>query len=349
MKKLLFLCATVLLVVTNAAQAANFNDHGNDRDHDNKALVVTMSNDASANQLLVYDTAGNLVQTVPTQGAGGVSGNAGGVMNQGDIVAAINFNSQSVSLFKQNGKSFSFVKQFSTASKPVSVAFGNGHLYVLGSTSVESHKMHGSNVDSAADGTATLALSDGSSAQVGVLDHELLISEKGPISGTNNNGIIETVKLNAGAASGIATTVANMPASALAPFGLVTRGNTGYVTIAHSDLVGVVKNDTLVSTTPSDTQHAPCWLALTDDYIYSSNSPSMSISIYKVTGNNLVQTVPVAASLANKPTDIVSTQKLVAVIDDTNLSIFAIGNKGGLTLLKSIATGIVTNGVAIIE
>ena len=42
------------------------------------AVVVTASN-AAQNQLLVYDTNARLLQTVSTQGQGGVSGNAGGI------------------------------------------------------------------------------------------------------------------------------------------------------------------------------------------------------------------------------------------------------------------------------
>ncbi|MGD0049656.1 MAG: hypothetical protein ABSE42_21900, partial [Bryobacteraceae bacterium] len=53
-------------------------------DHD--ALVVTASN-ATENQLLVYSTGGQLVQTVSTQGKGGVSGNAGGIETNGSLVA----------------------------------------------------------------------------------------------------------------------------------------------------------------------------------------------------------------------------------------------------------------------
>ena len=41
-------------------------------------LVVTTSNTAQ-NQLLVYDTSDNLVQTLSARGQGGVSGNSGGV------------------------------------------------------------------------------------------------------------------------------------------------------------------------------------------------------------------------------------------------------------------------------
>jgi hypothetical protein len=42
-------------------------------------LVVTSSNSPLGNHLLVYDSSGALIQTAPTNGLGGVSGNAGGV------------------------------------------------------------------------------------------------------------------------------------------------------------------------------------------------------------------------------------------------------------------------------
>jgi len=45
-------------------------------DRDDRTVIVTSSN-AAANQLLVFDTEGALIQTVSTQGQGGVGGNAG--------------------------------------------------------------------------------------------------------------------------------------------------------------------------------------------------------------------------------------------------------------------------------
>src|SRR5258708_35337073 len=54
-----------------------------------KTLVVTSSN-AAANELLVFDTGGTLVQNVATQGAGGVSANAGGNATAQDPPARVN-------------------------------------------------------------------------------------------------------------------------------------------------------------------------------------------------------------------------------------------------------------------
>ncbi len=330
-KRILAFSIILLIMAVTTVQAAN----------NQSTLVVTASNDPVANQLMVYDTSGNLIQTVPTGGAGGVSGNAGGVMVQGDTVAVVNFGSQSVSIFSRSGDDFSLVEDFSTISQPVSVAFGDGHLYVLGLTSVESHKMQGSDIDPVADGSASLVKADGSAAQVGVIGSQLLITEK--------SNTVETVDLNGGVASGSATAV-TIPAGSNTPFGLTTRGDNGYVTIAHSDEVGVVKNGILTDLISSGTQHAPCWLALSGSYLYSSNSPSRSVSLYKATGNHIALAVPVAATFAGGPTDIAASNKLIAVIDgSSHLSLFTIGSDGSLTLLTSIDTVIVTNGVAIVE
>ena len=136
-------------------------------------LVVTSSNVASANSLLVFDSTGALVQTIPTGGQGGVSGNAGGVAAAGRLVAVVNFGSQSVSLFELTNDAFVLTDTVNTISKPVSVAFGHGHLYVLGTTSVESHQLHGHDIEAASDGSTALLRADESAAQVGVVGDQL--------------------------------------------------------------------------------------------------------------------------------------------------------------------------------
>src|ERR1700686_3271511 len=75
-----------LIGVASAVQAAD-------------PFVVTASN-ATANQLLVYSPSGKLLQTLSTQGAGGATGNAGGVQTSGGLVAVVNFGSHSVSIFQ---------------------------------------------------------------------------------------------------------------------------------------------------------------------------------------------------------------------------------------------------------
>ncbi|MGA7416005.1 MAG: hypothetical protein WBW33_36375 [Bryobacteraceae bacterium] len=337
MKILAFLSVSFLLVVSAAAIAA---------DTDEKPLVVTSSN-ASPNQLLVYDTSGNLIQTVSTQGRGGVSGNAGGIEARESLVAVVNFGSNSVSIFERRHNSFELKQLVSTSSSPVSVAFGNGHLYILGTTGVESHAMDENHVNSNADGFAPLLKADGSAAQVGVVDNQLIVTEK--------SNTVETVNLlTDGTVSGLPTLVKNIPANVNTPFGLVTRGSDAYVTIAHANEISLVRDDSVLTVTGSGTQSAPCWLTLVGPFLFSSNSPSQSVSRYAVYGQKIVQDAAVAASLNGDPTDIASGKHFVAVIDGrgsvSHLSIFSVDEEGNLTLLQPAATiNGAANGVAIVQ
>jgi hypothetical protein len=315
-------------------------------DTDQNPLVVTASN-AAKNQLLVYNSGGKLIQTVPTQGQGGVGGNAGGIEAKGSLVAVVNFGSQSVSMFERGDNGFQMKQLVPTVSSPVSVAFGADHLYILGTTKVESHRMYGTNVNSNPDGVVTLLKADGSSAQVGVVENQLIITEK--------SNMIETVNLLPdGAVSGVPTLVQNIPANVNAPFGLITRGNNAYVTIAHADEISLVRNGKVLTVTGSGTQHAPCWLTLVGPFLFSSNSPSMTVSRYAVYGQKIVQDAAVAAQFNGAPTDIAYGAGLVAVIDGngplSHLSIFSVDEDGNLTLLQSPATiNSAANGVAVVR
>src|SRR5215467_15960642 len=58
-------------------------------------LVITMTNDSTANKIVVLDAATrSVVQTLSTNGKGGVSGNARGVKQYRDeLLAAVNYGS----------------------------------------------------------------------------------------------------------------------------------------------------------------------------------------------------------------------------------------------------------------
>jgi hypothetical protein len=310
-----------------------------------KTVVVTASN-TTANQLLVYDTSDKLIQTVATGGQGGASGNAGGIASWNDMLAVVNFGSQNVSVFERSATGFHLKQLIPAGSNPLSVAFGHGHLYVLGATHVESHAISESGVDSNSDGSVLLVLADGSAAQVGVIETQLIISEK--------NNVIESVNLNAdGAVVGNAATVANIPSNVNAPFGMATRGNDAYVTIAHADEISLVRNDTVVTITPSVTQHAPCWVALDGPFLFSSNSPSHTVSRYLVYGSKIIQQVAVAATLNGSPTDIAHRAGHLAVIDGagtvSHLSIFNVDGDGNLSLKGAVTINSAANGVAIVS
>src|SRR4029450_10318896 len=121
-------------------------------DHRAATLAVIMTNDPVSNQIKVYDVGANvLLQTLSTHGMGGVGGNARGVKQyNGEIVAVVNNGSNSLK----------FDKLVTTTSLPVSVDFGNDHMYVAGATTVDSFVLHGNNV-AWMDGTTSLELVSG--------------------------------------------------------------------------------------------------------------------------------------------------------------------------------------------
>lgn len=332
-KSILPALATLLLGATATLQAQT-----------SKPLVVTATN-AAENQLLVYSADGTLLQTLSTEGKGGASGNAGGIEAMNGLVAAVNYGSQSVSIFERCEDGLKLSQVVSTATSPLSVAFGKEHLYVLGTTTIESHPIYGREVGNKADGVATLLKADGSAAQVGVLPGQLIISEK--------SNVIETFELSDGAVTGLPTLVSNIPSNVNAPFGLVTRGQDAYVTIAHANEISLVRHDEVLTVTGSGTQSAPCWLTLVGPFLFSSNSPSMSVSRYVVFGDNIIQDAAVAASLNGDPTDISSGDGLVAVIDSngtvSHLSIFKDDFEGNLTLKIANTINATINGVAVVE
>ncbi|HLJ77128.1 MAG TPA: hypothetical protein VKT75_06930 [Acidobacteriaceae bacterium] len=311
---------------------------------DSKNLIVTASN-TSPNNVLVYDTSGRLLDTIATGGNGGVSGNAGGIATAGNRVAVVNFASQNISVLRRTDAGLHLDQVIPAASSPVSVAFGHGHLYILGTTTIESHPTDHYAVAPGADGLATLLKADGSAAQVGVLENQLIATEK--------SNTIETVNLAGdGAVSGAPSLVSNIPSNVNAPFGLITRDNQAYVTIAHANEISLVRHDSVITTTGSGTQSAPCWLALDGPWLFSANSPSMSLSRYLVYGSQIVQVVPVAASFNGAPTDIAYRSGWLAAIDGSgavsHLSIFRVDWDGNLIRQSQAIINAPANGVVVI-
>lgn len=315
---------------------------------DAHTLVVTASNTVN-NQLMIYDTNGALLRQIPTEGQGGVGGNAGGIAQNHDRLAVVNFGSGTVTVFAKDREhaTLDFEQLISTLSSPVSVVFGHDHLYILTATHVESHRIDRNGVRTTADGAAALLVGDGSAAQVGTLENQLIFSEK--------SNAIETVNLNGrGAIAGTAALVANIPSNVNAPFGLATRGNDAYVTIAHADEISLVRHDTVLTVTGSGTQHAPCWVALDGPFLFSANSPSRTVSRYAVYGERIVQDAAIVTTFNGNPTDITYRAGLASVIDGdgtiSHVSVFKVDGNGNFSL-KGVATinSAATNGIAIVR
>ena len=338
MKTIVFTTAAVL-IAAGATSAA-------DR---HRPVIVTASN-AVQNELLVFDTGGVLLESVSTLGQGGASANAGGIATANELLAVVNFGSLTVSVFSREDAGFELRQVVPARSNPVSVAFGQDHLYVLGTTTVESHRIGQDGIEDAPDGVATLQAADGSAAQVGVVGDQLLLTEK--------SGHIQSVRLRAGAVTGTPLAVQLPQGASDTPFGFATRGSYAYVTVAASDAVAVVKDatvtDVAVTGTPGGQgQHSPCWAALAGPYLFTTNSPSHSISRLIVGGRHIALDEPVAAQTGGAPIDVAAAGDLLVVVESnggglSHLTQFRLDEDGNLTQAVTTAIASSANGVAIV-
>ena len=130
--------------------------------------------------------------------------------------------------------------------------------------------------------------------------------------------------LRAERSSGIPTLVAGVPSdaneavNANEPFGLVTRGNNAYVTIAHDNEIALVRREAIINAILSVPQNAPCWATLTGPFLYTSNTASRNLSRYAVYGQKIVLDDAIAATFTGNPTDNASGAGLVAAIDSVS-------------------------------
>jgi hypothetical protein len=341
-------CALFVATAVTVASAA---------DHHGRNLAVVMTNDPAANQVEVYDAqTGVLLQRVPTRGRGGASGNARGVRQlDGDLVAAVNFGSSSVTLFRRVADRLQYDGQVQTTSPPVSVDFGNGHMYVAGVSTVDSFVMHGHEVGRL-DGTALLELAgggtpaEGSTAQVGVFDdRHLLVTLKAPDPGT-----VDVIPLRGGAVSDAPPLAVAAPDGSLTPFGFLVDGDgSALVTLAGSNQNGLFRGDRFVDVTAAG-QGAPCWMTRAGEYVFVSNTGGLTIGRIVGTGSHVFTDAAVAAPVpTGGPGDLDAADGLLAVVDHgggrAHLSLFAYNGFGELgrprTLTLSSAT---TNGVALL-
>ena len=355
MSRLKLLCtATALIAFVAGAGQIHADGRG-------RTLIVTMTNDPESNQITVYDADSRvLLQTLSTHGRGGVGGNARGVKQYGgELVAAVNNGSNTVALFRRDGDALKFDRVVSTTSAPVSVDFGNDHLYVAGATTVDSFVLRGNTV-LGIDGTSVLELAgggappSGSTGQVGVInDRQLLVTLKNdPEPGT-----VDVISLTDGRVSGASPTAVSAPDGSLAPFGFaVDPDGTALITLAHSNQDGLFRDGAFTSIADAG-QVASCWMTRAGKYIFVANTGSRTLSRLVGTGNNIFVDSPIAASIATggAPADIDADTGVLGVIDhgagQSHLSLFTYNAFGELTAYGDpITVGVANaNGVAILS
>jgi len=340
-----------LLVVAAAVSTASATDrHGRD-------LAVVMTNDPASNQVEVYDVGtGVLLQRLSTRGKGGAGGNAHGVRQlDGDLIAAVNFGSSSVTLFRREGDRLRFDGQVQTTSQPVSVEFGNGHMYVAGVSTVDSFVMHEGEVGRI-DGTAQLELTgggtpeEGSTAQVGLLDdRHLLVTLKAPAPGT-----VDVIPLRGGAVSDAPPLVVPAPAGSLTPFGFFTDGDgSALVTLAGSNEDALFRGGAFVDVVSAG-QGAPCWMTRAGQYVFVANTGGRTIGRVIGTGLHVFVDAQVAAPVpTGGPADVDAADGVLAVVDhgggSAHLTLFGYNAFGELGRPKTITLGGANaNGVALL-
>lgn len=347
MKKLVFITAVLLLL----AAAANVQAQGQ-----SLTLAVTMTNDPASNRVEVYDaTSRTLLQTISANGKGGAAGNARGVKQyNGEIFAAINNGTNTVALFQRVGNQLVFEKLVSITSAPVSIDFGNNHMYVAGATTVDSFLMFGNEV-AFRDGTTGLVLvgggvpPSGSTAQVGVVDeNSLLVTLKtDPIPGT-----VDVVALHEGAVVSAMPTAVSAPTGTLTPFGFsVYPDGTAIITLAHSSQDGLFRSGAF-KTVINAGQTADCWSTRVGKYVFTANTGSQTISRLVGTGNNIFVDGLIVANITTglAPADIDAAGGILGVVSGaSHLSLYTYNQFGELAASGSpISLGVSTaNGVAI--
>ena len=322
---------------------------------DRPTLVLTSSNAASSNSVLVFELQGgatpalSLVQSLPTGGNGGAGGN-GGILQFGDDEGAVaNFGSHTVTRLSRSHDLIGVDGTIALTAgclNPDSIALAHDHLYVVGANCAESHHW----LDGVAD--STVALPDSSAGQI--------VAGRTWAAVTLKSGSVLQLPLGpSGALTGSSAQIALPSDANNTPLGAAFWGDLLGFTPAHSaDSFALVNRDRevfpVVGPTPPYPTNAPCWVAKGRGNIwYMGNSPGEAISIFFSDGQGGVfyKSLPVPGVV----TDITVSRdgRWLAAIYSAGgsgfVTVFAIDGHGDLTLVaSSSAIGVSAfSGVAI--
>jgi hypothetical protein len=322
-------------------------------------LVVTSTNNANDNAVIVFklDTEAtpslDLAQTLPTNGKGGASANAGIVQFKGQLGAVANYGSNTVTQLVREGDAIRISSTIPLAvdcTKPDSVALTSDHMFVVGANCAESHAWPWGGVEG-----PVVSLTDPSAAQIAVGDNWAAVT-------FSSGSLLQLPLTQQGGVLNGTTTSIPLPSDAdMVPLGEAFWGNVLGFTPAHSpDSFAIVDEDGKVNAVagpaPSYPVNAPCWVAKGAGNIwYTGNAPGDAISIFfsDSQGGVFYKSVPLPGS----PTDITVSPdgKWLAVIfsvsSNAYVAVFSIDRYGDLTqAATSSAIGVASfSGVAFSE
>lgn len=357
-----FILAVILvipLVIGFAHPAAADNDGNN-----TGGAVYTITNEASGNEVAVYQRAADGSLTFMASYPTGGLGSGAGLGSQGSVILrengrrlfVVNAGSNQISVFavRKDGLELLDVAD-SGGEMPISLTFHNDTLYVLnagGSGNISGFRVRENGKLVALDGS-TQPLSNGGTgaspqpAQISFsLDGRLLVvTEKA----TNLIDVYQVVR-------GTAGPPVTHPSSGMTPFGFAfAKRHDLIVSEAFGGAAGVsavssynLNQDSLEVISPSvgTTQTAACWVVVSDNgkYAYVTNAGSGSISSYRIEEDGTISLLEAQAGLTGEgssPIDMAFSnngQFLYALgANSDTIRIFSVNGDGSLESLGNVS------------
>ncbi len=354
---------------TNTTSLNKLNGHY----YGNVSAVVTESNSASGNEVVVYSRSNNGSLSFQGSYPTGGTGNGGSLASQGAVtisgryIFALNAGSNEVSVLKFQGNDVKLVdKKSSGGIMPVSLTVHDDFLYVLNAGG--DGNITGFKINDEKDGTITqipnstrpLSGSGTAPAQIEFSPdgRVLVVTEKA----TN---IIDSYIVNR---LGIANGPNSQPSSGQTPYGFEfdRRGR-----IIVSDAVGGTPGAgamtsyrvgfggiNLISGPVADNQTAPCWVVVTNNgrYTYTTNTGTANISGYKIRPDGKITLFNDGGNTASTgtgstPIDMAldhSSRYLYALGSGTHtISIFKINNHDGSLISVQTVSGLPEHAVGL--
>ena len=333
--------------------------------------VYTLSNQASANGVLVYSRMSNgeinYVTSYPTggNGTGAGLGSQGAVVLSGDnsVLLAVNAGSNSVTSFTVSGGSLIWRSTVSSGGMiPISITVHNDLVYVLnagGSGNMSGFRLNDDDeLQAIAGSVKPLSSSSSGPAQVSFTNEGtvLVITEK-----ATNKIITYTVD-----DMGKPATMHSINSSTPTPFGFaVGKQGTIYVSEAaggapgasvvssyHVSESGMIE---LVTGSVSAGQTAACWVVVTNNekYVYATNTGSSNVSSFTPAKGGLMvlEAIAGATGAGSSPIDAALSvnSKFMYVLNAgiNTISVFEVAADGSLDLLQTV-TGLQTGTVGMI-
>jgi 6-phosphogluconolactonase (cycloisomerase 2 family) len=275
-------------------------DKNDDDERDDARSVYTLTNDASANSVMVYRLGhGGALQPVGPVATGG-KGNGAGLGSQGALILSrggrwligVNAGSDDVSVFRVSDSGITLASRTASGGHmPISVTLSGNVLYVLNAgmpNNITGFTLtHDGSLSPIANSTKMLSGPDAGPAQVQFSPDgdQLVVTEKG----TN---LIDVFPVDR---NGVAGMRVSSPSTGMTPFGFdfgkrgllfVSEAFGGAANASAASSYDVRNNGMLQVITPSEgtQQTAACWLVVSPNgrYAYTTNTGSRTVSLFKI-------------------------------------------------------------------